>query len=135
MTHADVQAWLDRYVEAWQTYDAASIAALFSEDAQYRYRPWGDPTVGRDAILNDWLNPAGPSSSRDEPGTWSAHYEPFAVDGQRAVAVGQTAYYADATQAVEERRYWNSWLLEFDDAGRCRSFVEFYMLRKKPAGG
>ena len=133
MTHADVQAWLDRYVEAWKTYDAASIGELFSADAEYRYAPWGEPTVGRDAIVGDWLNPSGPSSSRDEPGTWSARYEPFAVEGNRAVAIGQTAYYADATQAVEERRYWNSWLLEFDEEGRCRSFVEYYMQRKKPA--
>jgi hypothetical protein len=133
MTHADVQAWLDRYVEAWQSYDPEAIGALFSESAEYRYQPWGQPTVGREAIVNDWLNPSGAASSRDEPGTWSARYEPWAVDGNRAVAIGETAYFRDASQAVEERRYWNSWLLEFDDAGRCRSFVEYFMHRKKPA--
>ncbi len=133
MTHAEVQAWLDRYVDAWRRYDAAAIASLFAEDAAYRYQPWGEPTVGRDQIVHDWLNPGGSPDKRDQPGTWWAHYEPWAVDGDRAVVIGETAYFADASQAVEERRYWNSWLVEFDDAGRCRSFVEYYMQRKKPA--
>lgn len=131
MTHADVQAWLDRYVDAWASFDAAAIGDLFSADAEYRYQPWGEPAIGREAIVNDWLNPAGNADNRDKPGTWSAHYEPFAVDGKRAVAIGESAYYSDATQATEQRRYWNSWLLEFDDDGRCRSFVEYYMQRKK----
>jgi hypothetical protein len=136
MTHADVQAWLDRYVEAWQSYDGDAVAALFSEDAEYRFHPYdeGDDVLhGRDAIVDSWLNPSGPASGRDEPGTWWAHYEPWVVGGNRAVAIGETAYFADATQAVEERRYWNSWLLEFDEAGRCRRFVEYYMKGKKPS--
>jgi ketosteroid isomerase-like protein len=133
VTHVEVQAWLDRYVDAWQRYDPAAIADLFAEDAVYRYQPWGEPTVGRDEIVHDWLNPGGSPDKRDKPGTWWAHYEPWAVDGDRAVVIGETAYYADASRAVEERRYWNSWLIEFDGAGRCRSFVEYYMQRKKPA--
>jgi hypothetical protein len=133
MTHADVQAWLDSYVDAWTSYDADAIGALFSEDAEYRYHPWDEPTVGRGEIVHDWLNPGGSAAKRDEPGTWWAHYEPWAVDGRRAAVIGETAYFADASQAVEERRYWNSWLIEFDDAGRCRRFVEYFMQRKKPA--
>ena len=131
MDHAAFKAWLDRYVEAWRSYDPDAIAALFSDDAECRYQPWGDPTVGRDAIVRDWLG--DDPDKRDKPGTWWAHYEPWVVAGNRAVATGETAYFTDATQSTEERRYWNSWLLEFDDAGRCRSFVEFYMQRKKPA--
>jgi len=131
MTHADVQAWLDRYVHAWKSYEPDAIGDLFSEDAEYRYQPWGEPTVGRPAIVADWLGES--PDKRDQPGTWWARYEPWAVDGHRAVVIGETAYFSDATQAHEERRYWNSWLIEFDDAGRCRSFVEYYMQRKKQA--
>ncbi len=133
MTHAEVQAWLDRYVEAWAGYDESAIGELFAEDAECRYQPWGEPTVGRAAIVHDWLNPGGSSDKRDEPGTWSAHYEPWAVEGNRAVVIGETAYFSDARRSVEERRYWNSWLVEFDEDGRCRSFVEYYMQRRKPA--
>ena len=46
VTHEDVQAWLDRYVAAWESYDPAEIGELFSEDAEYRYHPANEPIVG-----------------------------------------------------------------------------------------
>ena len=131
MTRADVQAWLGRYVAAWASYDPDAVRALFAEDAEYRYHPWDEPTRGREAIVRDWLEPSGAVSSRDEPGTWDAHYEPYAVDGLRAVAIGETVYYADATHATELRRYSNNWLLGFDADGRCTEFVEYYMKQKR----
>jgi hypothetical protein len=131
MTRDDVQRWLDRYVHAWQTYDEAGIRALFSEDAEYRYHPWDDPVRGVDAIVHDWLNPGGSPVGRDKPGTWTAHYEPWIVAGNRAVVIGETGYFSDATRAGEQRHYWNSWQLEFEADGRCRSFVEWFMQRKK----
>ena len=130
MIHADVQAWLDRYVEAWKTYEPATVESLFSEDAEYLYHPWDEPVRGRAAIVADWLSPGGDEAGRDRPGTWSARYEPYVVEGNRAVVIGESTYFSDATQATVDRRYWNNWLLEFDDAGRCRRFVEYYMQRK-----
>lgn len=131
MTRADVQAWLDRYVAAWASYDPDAIGALFADDAEYRYQPWGETTRGRAAIVRDWLEPSGAASTRDEPGTWEAHHEPYAVEGDRAVAIGETVYYADATRATELRRYANTWLLSFDGDGRCTRFVEYYMKQKR----
>lgn len=130
MTHDDVQRWLDRYIEAWQTYDAEAIGELFAEDAVYRYSPWGEPTVGREAIVNDWLHPT-PPAGRDDPGTWKARYEPLVVEGDRAVAIGETWYYVDATQAEETRHYFNLWPLQFDAHGRCTEFTEYFMQRRK----
>ena len=130
MTRDDVQAWLDRYVAAWRTYDPDAIGALFAADADYRYRPWDEPVHGREAIVESWLNPGGPSSTRDDPGTWEGRYEPYAVDGDRAVAIGETTYWTDATHAEVHRRYANAWLLRFDPDGRCTEFVEYFMLRK-----
>ena len=46
MDRAAAQAWLDRYVSAWLSYDASDIAELFTEDVAYRYHPSGDPIVG-----------------------------------------------------------------------------------------
>lgn len=130
MTHDDVQRWLDRYIEAWQTYDGATIADLFAEDAVYRYVPWGEPVKGRDTIVNDWLNPT-PPRGRDEPGTWKARYEPLVVEGDSAVAIGETWYFADASQSEETHHYWNLWPLRFDADGRCTEFTEYFMQRKK----
>ena len=86
MTHEEVQRWLDAYVEAWRTHDAAAIGALFTEDAVYAYDPVGEPVRGREAIVADWLK------EPDEPGSWQAEYRPLVVEGDRAVAVGRTTY-------------------------------------------
>ncbi len=133
MTRDDVQAWLDRYIAAWQSYDRDQIAALFSEDAEYRYHPWDDPLQGREAIVEDWLNPGGDPAQRDVPETVDASSRPFAVDGDVAVAVGTSTYYTDTSRANTERRYHNAYLITFDAAGTCRSFTELFM--KEPAKG
>jgi limonene-1,2-epoxide hydrolase len=44
-----VQDFVDRFVAAWPTGDAATVAALFSDDASYHNGPL-DPVHGRDAI-------------------------------------------------------------------------------------
>lgn len=133
MDRQDVQAWLDGYVRAWESYDPDAIGALFADDAEYRYHPADEPVRGRDAIVRSWTQPDGDASGRDESGTYQAHYEPWAVDGNRAVAVGWSRYWTDATRSTERATYDNCYLLEFDPDGRCRSFTEFF--RERPAAG
>jgi len=119
MTHDDVQSWLDRYVAAWRSYDPGQIGDLFGEDATYRYHPYDDePVSGRDAIVSDWLE------DPDESGTWEAWYKPYAVDGDRAVAVGESRY-TNADGSFRDL-YYNLWILRFDDEGRCTDFVEYF---------
>ena len=121
MDRTSASEWLARYVAAWKSYDPEQIAALFAEDAEYRYRPsQPDPLRGRDAIVADWL------SNRDEPGTYTAHYEPVAVDGDVVVATG-TSSYLRAGGASEV--YDNCFVMRFDGSGRCVSFTEWYMKR------
>jgi len=133
MDRAAAQRWLDAYVEAWRTYDPALIGELFSDDVEYRFYPAGDPVVGRDAVVRSWREPHGEASTRDEPGTWEAEYEPWAIDGSRLVAVGCSRYFTDASKGTVERVYDNCFLVEFDDQGRCRRFTEFYG-RRSTAG-
>ena len=130
MTRDDVQRWLDRYVAAWKSFDEAEIGELFSADAEYRYHPWDEPVRGREAIVSDWVTPDGNASSRDEPGTYDASYQAWAVDGRRAVGVGTSDYFSDASRTTLERRYHNVYLLEFDAEGRCSSFTETFILEK-----
>ena len=117
--------WLARYVGAWRTSDADAIGALFSEDATYRYHPWdeGEEVLhGRPAIIASWLEEPDPVES------WAADYRAWAVDGERAVAVGTTRYLA-ADGTTVEREYDNVFLLRFDSDGRCSEFTELYMRR------
>jgi ketosteroid isomerase-like protein len=121
---AVVASWLERYVAAWRSYDAAEIGALFSDDAVYRYHPWdegGDAVDGREAIVASWLE------APDASGSWAAEYRPWAVDGERAVAVGISRYLA--TEDAPEVVFHNVFLLRFDDDGRCREFTDVYMRR------
>jgi ketosteroid isomerase-like protein len=137
MDRSTAQAWLDAYVAAWKSYDRAAVAALFAEDATYRYHPFDpeDETLrGREAIVSSWLEPEGNASGRDAEGTYDARYEVYAVDDDRVVAVGWSSYFSDASQSTLERRYHNVFLMEFDATGRCRAFVEYYMKEPEPAG-
>ncbi|HET7494386.1 MAG TPA: nuclear transport factor 2 family protein [Candidatus Limnocylindrales bacterium] len=129
MTRDDVQAWLDRYVAAWASYDPAAIGDLFTDDATYRFHPSDPGFRGREAIVGAWLDPTGDASSRDEPGTWQARYEPFTVDGDRAVAIGSSRYFTDASRTTTRDVWDNCYLLEFGPDGRCRSFTEWYVPR------
>lgn len=123
MERSDVQDWLDRYIEAWRANDPELIKALFTEDAVYRYRPYTDPeqtATGNSAIAESWLE------EPDAPEAWEAKYEPYAVEGDRAVAVGFSRY--RATDAEPEKTYHNAYLLRFAPDGRCSEFSEYYML-------
>jgi hypothetical protein len=127
MDRSAVQAWLDRYVAAWRANARGPIEALFTEDAAYRFHPYDgedDVVRGSSAIANAWLeNP-------DEPDSWDARYEPFAVDGERAVATGYSHYRVRGDK--DERTYHNVFLLEFAADGRCRAFTELYMREQQP---
>ena len=102
-------------MEAWRTYEPESIASLFTEDATYAYQPWAEPLRGREAIVADWLN------DPDSPGSWEASYRPLLVDGEVAVVTGETSYESGKVYA-------NMFVVHFDGSGRCRRFVEWYML-------
>jgi ketosteroid isomerase-like protein len=120
MDRSTLQAWLERYVEAWRSNDPEPIGALFTDDAEYRYHPFDEPIRGRDAIVASWLE------EPDEPGTWRASYEPFAVDGDAAVAVGTSTYLA--ADGSVDRIYHNAYVMRFDTDGRCSSFTEWFIL-------
>ena len=126
--HAQVERWLDAYVSAWKSYDREEIAALFSEDAEYRFHPYDEPVRGREAVVAAWLGESAPegASERDEPGTYDASYAPVAVDGDVAVATGTSTYYAEPGGPVRTT-FHNCFVMRFDADGRCSEFTEFFI--------
>jgi ketosteroid isomerase-like protein len=120
MDHRSFQAWLDRYIDAWRSAEAVAIGDLFSADATYFYGPYRDPVVGRDAIVRDW------TTAPDAPGSWEAKYRPLAVDGEVAVATGESRY-------TNGKIYSNIFVCRFDADGRCTEFREWFMEKPKQA--
>jgi ketosteroid isomerase-like protein len=130
MDQKTAQDWLDRYVGAWMSYDRDDIAGLFSEDVAYRYHPYDEPIVGRDAVVASWLGEleSGDASTRDAPGSYEAEYSPVAVDGDTVVATG-TSRYRERPGGPIVRTYENCFVMRFDREGRCREFTEYYLRR------
>jgi hypothetical protein len=132
MTDADsarssqVQGWLDRYVEAWKSYDREAIAALFAPDARYRYHPFDEWISGREAIVESWFD------EPDEPGSYGATYAPAAIDGDVVVAVG-TSTYTDPDGSIRAV-YDNCFLMRFTSDGLCAEFTEWFIERPEGAG-
>src|SRR5262245_65106891 len=128
-----VDRWLDDYVAAWKSYDRDAIGALFADDVEYRYHPYDEPVRGRDSVVAAWREEGEfpGASGRDEPGIYDGSYRAVAVDGDVAVAVGQSTYTEGPDGPVAEV-YDNCFLLRFDAEGRCREFTEWFV--KRPLG-
>jgi hypothetical protein len=134
VNHDSAQAWLDRYVAAWKSYDADEIASLFSEDVRYRFYSYASWIEGRDAVVSSWLaeNTDAQGSPRDEPGTYDATYHPIAIDGDVVVATGTTAY-TETPGGPVTQTFDNCFVMRFDEHDRCREFTEYYT--KRPGAG
>jgi ketosteroid isomerase-like protein len=129
MTREQLADWLDRYVEAWRSSDREQIGELFSSDVEYRFHPYDKPTKGRESVVEAWLGEGDHEGAPDpdEPGTWEARYEPFAIDGDAAVAIGRSSY-RDEPGGEINRVYHNCFVMRFDSEGRCAEFTEWFML-------
>jgi ketosteroid isomerase-like protein len=121
--------WLHRYELAWRANAADPIRDLFTEDAVYRWNPFGrdtDGVIGREAIVASWL------ATPDDPTTWTIECAPLAVNGDLGVAQCRTHYAATAGRDGE-RTFHNIWLVRLTDESRCSDFTEIYM--RQPAPG
>jgi hypothetical protein len=65
------------------------------------------------------------------PGTYTGAYRPLLVHGDTVIAVGVSRYYKDASRRTLDREYHNLWVMEFDGAGKCRSYTEWFMKTPK----
>ena len=127
MTHADVQRWLDAYVDAWRRNERQPILDLFSEGATYAYGPYRTPIRGREAIADNWLE------DPDAPDAWSATYTPIAVDGSTAVVHGRSQYFQDDRSKLRTE-YDNIFVIRYDPDGRASEFTEWFVEKPNGAG-
>jgi uncharacterized protein (TIGR02246 family) len=116
--------WFDRYREAWKSRDPEEIAALFTADATYRADPFDQGVVGRDAILAEWMD-----VFEDDPDEeFEMTHEVVATSGDVGVVQGWITY-----KAGRNRDDWrNLFIIELDESGRCRNYLEWYFRRPSP---
>jgi SnoaL-like protein len=120
--------WLKTYVQAWETGSPEAIGSLFTDDATYSFHPYDEPVVGRQAIVDSWLN------DPDEPGTFEAAYQPIAIDADVAVVNGRSRYFKDSSRRELTKEWDNIFVIEFDKDGRCSSFREWYVAPRGQTG-
>jgi hypothetical protein len=68
---------------------------------------------------------AGRGTCPDPAGTYDAHYEPLAIDGEAHVASGWSRYFTAGGEVRDEYR--NIYLIHFDGAGQATSFTEWWI--------
>ena len=124
VTRDDFASWLERYIEAWRSADPAAIGDLFSEDVTYSQNGGQSSVVGREAVVEDWLE-----ASYEPELAWEASYEPLAIEEELHVAVGSTRYMREG--GVREE-FSNIFVCRFDDEGRCSDLREWWMRAPSP---
>lgn len=107
-------SWLDGYVRAWKSKNPADVRAIFTDDAEYWFRPDDDsPVRGIDAIVRMWAEESEPT----EP---VIDLDVLVEDEHVGVVTGSVDY-------PGHQLYRNMWEIHFGDDGRARRFVEWYM--------
>ena len=124
---AGLSEWLDAYGRAWEERDADAAAQLFTEDALYRWGPFGRRLRGRVMIREAWAD---------------------AVEGWENIAFGYEVLTATARGGIA--RWWCSgdipsrrvrsrdegiFRLAFDESGLCTSFEEWFNTAEEPLDG
>lgn len=112
------QRWLDGYLRAWESKDPADVRAIFTDDAEYWFRPDDpEPTRGIDAIVAMWAEPESPDPRPD--------LRVLIEDERLAIVKGTVVYPGHAS-------YSNLWEVHLAPDGRAHRFIEWYMTPSKP---
>jgi hypothetical protein len=110
ITTADVTAWVDRYLAAWKSNNAADIASLFSEGGEYHEGPYETDWIGRDEIVDGW------QSRWDwQQGGWTFSWELVSLEGPTAVITGVGRY-------AKLGNFDNHWTVSFASPELCQNF-------------
>ncbi|MGL4255722.1 MAG: nuclear transport factor 2 family protein [Microbacterium sp.] len=105
--------WLEGYIRAWASKDESDVRAIFTEDAEYWFRPDdNDPVIGIDAIVAMWSEP--------EPAE-PLHDLAVLIEDDRLGIIKGTVDYPG------HERYSNLWEVWFAPDGRAEKFVEWFM--------
>jgi len=113
--------WLDGYLRAWRTKEPDDVRAIFTDDAEYWFRPDDpDPVRGIDAIVEMW-------GEEEEAGP-VADLEVLIENERLGIIKGHVDYPGHAF-------YWNLWEVHLAPDGRAERFVEWFMTPRPAESG
>lgn len=118
MESEQLEAWVQRYIDAWRSNDPTEIGALFTDNARYFTAPHRQPWQGCEEIVREWLG------RKDDPNTWRFRFEIRGIAGDLGFVRGWTTYGEPPTT------YGNLWEVRLAPDGRCREFVEWWMVEE-----
>jgi len=105
--------WLDGYIRAWRSKAADDVRAIFSDDAEYWFRPDDpEPVRGIDAIIEMWGD--------EEPSDPRFAFEVLIENEHLGIVKGHVDY-------PGHQSYSNLWEVHFAHDGRADRFVEWFM--------
>jgi hypothetical protein len=115
MTHAS--DWLAGYEKAWRSKNPDDVRALFTDEAEYWFRPNDPaPVKGVEAIVDAWLE--------DEPTEPVWEMGVLIEDAGLAILRGWVDY-------PGHQKYTNLWEVHFAADGRAFRFVEWFMVPRE----
>lgn len=115
VSHSEIQAWIDGYVNAWRSPDTSKLDKLFTDDINYRVSPWRNPLNGLRELKSFW------ETARSGPNeVFDLQSEIVAIEDKTAVARVEVEYANDTPS------HWRDlWIIIFDSNGLCSSFEEW----------
>jgi ketosteroid isomerase-like protein len=115
---------LERYRQAWESFDGDAWVALFTEDAEYHEDPFDPPLVGHNAI-RAYLNEAAERQDQVEM-TIERHW----AVGSTILAAWHASFIRRATR--ERVRLAGFLAADLDTDGRIARFREWWHRREAP---
>ena len=116
---SQARRWLDGYITAWRSKSPDDVRAIFTDDAEYWFRPDDpDPVKGIDAIIEMWGEPEAPNPIHE--------LDVLIEDDRLGIIKGHVDY-------PGHQFYSNLWEVHFAPDGRAQRFVEWFMTPRKPA--
>ena len=127
ITLEGLKKWLDAYGAAWEAGDSQAVIELFADDAEYYETPFDAPMVGKDAIHQYWSEGAGESQK-------DVHFSYEAIDIVESTGLAQwRATFIRVPSGIHVEL--DGFLLaEFDSAGNCSLFREWWHRRESKGG-
>ena len=121
ISHANLDAWLGRYEQAWENKDAEAAAGLFSENARYFETPYSDPFEGPAGVRDYWARVTADQRDID------FRYSVIATEGNIGIASWSVTFITISEGTKIELN--GVFVLEFGSSDRCAVLREWWHLR------